>query len=87
MGLNRGKILSKAGKAIGWTERHLPRGVRSAAGLLCLIGGVLGFLPILGFWMIPLGAAFIALDVPPLRRRMHGWFERRGIDIGAPEVR
>lgn len=29
-----------------------------------MIGGVLGFLPILGFWMFPLGMAFIALDLP-----------------------
>jgi hypothetical protein len=36
------------------------------AGLL-MIGGVLGFLPILGFWMVPLGLALLALDLPFLR--------------------
>ena len=29
-----------------------------------MVGGVFGFLPILGFWMFPLGVAFVALDIP-----------------------
>jgi hypothetical protein len=41
-----------------------------------MVGGVFGFLPILGFWMIPLGAALIALDIPPLRRRLLAWLDR-----------
>ena len=31
-----------------------------------------GFLPVLGFWMIPLGLALLATDIPPMRR----WFIR-----------
>jgi hypothetical protein len=50
--------------------------VRSAFGVLLIGGGVFGFLPILGFWMIPLGAALIALDIPPLRRRLLAWLDR-----------
>jgi hypothetical protein len=38
-----------------------------------MIGGVFGFLPIVGFWMIPAGLALIALDIPPLRRRLLAW--------------
>jgi hypothetical protein len=38
-----------------------------------MVGGVLGFLPILGFWMFPLGVAFVALDVPLTRRRIQRW--------------
>jgi hypothetical protein len=30
-------------------------------------GGMVGFLPILGFWMVPLGLALLALDLPFLR--------------------
>jgi hypothetical protein len=41
-----------------------------------MIGGMAGFLPILGFWMIPVGLALIALDIPPLRRRLLLWVER-----------
>ncbi len=37
---------------------------------------MVGFLPILGFWMLPLGIAFIALDIPPLRRRLVMWVAR-----------
>jgi hypothetical protein len=32
-----------------------------------MVPGFLGFLPILGFWMVPLGLALIAIDVPFLR--------------------
>lgn len=58
----------------GWMARVLSR-VRApsaklvrlpVAGVL-MVGGVFGFLPILGFWMVPLGLALLALDVPPLR--------------------
>ena len=38
-----------------------------------MIGGVFGFLPVLGFWMFPLGIAFIALDLPFSQPRIHRW--------------
>lgn len=38
-----------------------------------MIGGVFGFLPVLGFWMFPLGIAFIALDLPFTQPRIHRW--------------
>jgi hypothetical protein len=41
-----------------------------------MTGGVFGFLPILGFWMFPLGIAFIALDIPPARRKLDEWIIR-----------
>jgi hypothetical protein len=59
-----------------WGNRHVPTGARSLLGVLLMVGGVFGFLPILGFWMLPLGVAFIALDVPPARRRLDGWMEK-----------
>jgi hypothetical protein len=64
-------------------ERHLPRlladwvahlrkpsasWVRVPLGVLLLVGGLLGFLPILGFWMAPLGLILLALDFALLRR-------------------
>ena len=42
--------------------------LRMGFGLVLVIGGVLGFLPVLGFWMLPLGLAILSIDVPPLRR-------------------
>ena len=54
---------------------RLPPGVRSVVGLSLMIGGVLGFLPVLGFWMFPAGVAILSLDVPPLRRRLDRWLK------------
>lgn len=54
--------------------------VRIPAGLLLIAGGIVGFLPILGFWMVPLGLALIALDVPFLREpiaRLIAWGEAK----------
>lgn len=41
--------------------------VRVPLAIVLMAGGVVGFLPILGFWMIPLGLALLALDIPFLR--------------------
>lgn len=51
-------------------KSRVPPGARSVLGLVLVAAGMLGFLPILGFWMIPLGLFFVALDVPALRRRI-----------------
>jgi hypothetical protein len=66
------KAKLKAGlrRAFRWGER-IPFGIRSVLGILLMVGGVFGFLPILGFWMLPLGAVLVCLDIPPLRRRLH----------------
>ena len=37
-------------------------------GIGLMVGGVLGFLPILGFWMIPLGLLVLAPDFRWARR-------------------
>lgn len=55
-------------KGVGWTKRHVPPGLRTLMGLLLIIAGIFGFLPVLGFWMIPLGAAVIMLDLKALYR-------------------
>lgn len=44
------------------------RPARITLGLLLLCGGIVGFLPIVGFWMIPLGLAVLSVDSPPIRR-------------------
>ena len=48
----------------------LPRNrvVRIGIGVLLVLGGLVGFLPILGFWMVPLGFIVLALDFPFIRR-------------------
>jgi hypothetical protein len=42
--------------------------LRIALGVILIVCGLLGFLPVLGFWMIPLGFAVLAIDFPPVRR-------------------
>ena len=54
--------------------------IRVPVGMLLIGGGAFGFLPLLGFWMLPLGLALLADDVPPLRAvrsRILDWIERR----------
>lgn len=48
----------------------LPRSVllRVPIGVLLVVGGLLGFLPILGFWMVPVGVAVLSVDIPAVRR-------------------
>lgn len=58
-------------------QRRIPPGLRTVTGLLFVLGGTFGFLPILGFWMIPVGLFLIALDFPPLRRRVMEWLRHR----------
>jgi hypothetical protein len=44
------------------------RSLRIALGVALVIGGMFGFLPILGFWMIPLGLLVLSIDFHPVRR-------------------
>ncbi len=58
---------------------HLPRSrlVRLAIGLLLILFGVLGFLPIVGYWMIPLGLLVLSVDLAIVRRwrrRLEVWW-------------
>ena len=56
------------------TDNHW---LRKVVGVLLVIGGIFGFLPVLGYWMLPLGLALLAVDWA-LARRAHrrlsvGW--------------
>jgi hypothetical protein len=53
-----------------------PKPVRILLGCLLMIGGVFGFLPLLGFWMLPLGVMVLAIDVPWIRRRWRRFLVR-----------
>ena len=57
--------------------------VRTALGLILILGGLVGFLPVVGFWMLPLGLLILSYDFPAvrrLRRRMEvslgRWYQR-----------
>ena len=57
------------------------RAGRVALGSGLIVGGIFGFLPVLGFWMIPLGLAFIALDIPWTRHRIHRWMYQLEVEL------
>ncbi len=61
---------------------YLPqsRSARIAVGVALIFCGILGFLPILGFWMIPLGFFVLSQDIPAVRRQRRKislWWGRR----------
>lgn len=54
--------------------------LRIGLGVLFVLGGVLGFLPIVGFWMIPVGLLILSADSALLRkqtRKLSVWWGRR----------
>lgn len=68
--------------AFGGHHVPLPRSkaLRIGLGAVLVLGGTIGFLPVLGFWMIPLGLLVLSIDLPAarrLRRRAIIWWERR----------
>jgi hypothetical protein len=76
--LKRGLPRSLA-RGLGWLRERRARRVRIPVGILLIVAGLLGFLPILGFWMVPLGLLLLAQDVPFLKRpagRVLVWFNR-----------
>jgi hypothetical protein len=53
---------------------------RSFLGTALIISGILGFLPVLGFWMIPLGIIVLSIDIAIIRRHRRKiivWWLRR----------
>ncbi len=60
------------------------RRVRLPVGVLMVLGGFAGFLPVLGFWMVPVGLVLLGEDIPAIRRptlrvlgAVQGWWDRR----------
>lgn len=65
-------IKARTKRALVWVRANVPPGLRLLLGLALIAGGVFGFLPVLGFWMIPLGVAVAALDILPIWRWIRG---------------
>jgi hypothetical protein len=58
--------------------------VRMGLGILLVLCGFVGFLPVLGFWMVPLGLLILSVDLPSVRRfrrrmevRCGRWMQKR----------
>ncbi len=61
---------------------HLPKSkpIRIGIGIALIAGGLLGFLPVVGFWMIPLGLLVLSIDLPIVRRwrrQLTVWWHRK----------
>ncbi|MCW1932060.1 tryptophan synthase subunit beta [Pararhodobacter zhoushanensis] len=50
--------------------------MRLPAAILLILGGFLGFLPVLGVWMLPVGLLLLAVDLPLLRPAVGGLMVR-----------
>ena len=65
-----------------FSYKKLPKNrvIRITLGVLFIIGGIFGWLPVLGFWMITIGLLFLSIDFAiarRLRRRIEVWWGRR----------
>jgi len=63
----------KLKRLLVWVRAKVPPGLRLLVGLVLIGFGLLGFLPVIGFWMLPLGIAVAALDV----KLLLAWLRRR----------
>jgi len=76
-GEGRRPHVSLAGRKIPIPRSRL---ARISTGSIFIVLGIFGFLPILGFWMVPVGLIILSYDVPAarrLRRRLEVWWHRR----------
>lgn len=65
---------------VRWLRKPGSGVVRVLLGIALVLGGLIGFLPILGFWMIPLGLLVLAIDLPFVRPpliKILDWVERK----------
>jgi len=73
-----------ARRSYAWLIRPQAKWLRLSSGFALIAGGVFGFLPILGIWMLPVGALLVGEDIPSVRRatlwvlgRMQRWWDAR----------
>ncbi len=74
------------GKRLSFGRYHMrlpaSRLGRVIVGCALIIGGIFGFLPVLGFWMVPLGLLVLSVDLPGVRRWRRSATVRMGRIIG-----
>lgn len=78
-------------RAVEWLRRPGAGWARIPLGVALILGGFVGFLPVLGFWMLPLGALLLSEDVPFLKKptlralgAVQQWWDRRRGRAGGP---
>lgn len=60
-----------AARAVRYLRRPESRWMRLPIAFILIPAGLMWFLPVLGFWMLPLGLLMVAVDIPILRRQVH----------------
>ena len=84
------KLPPRIVRFVRWVRQPSGRWLRWPLAVILMAGGVVGFLPVLGLWMLPLGLVLIAQDVPFLRRpmaRMVRWINDRWLrDRNSPRA-
>lgn len=57
-----------ARRSYTWLIRPEAKWLRLPLSFVLIAGGTFGFLPVLGFWMLPIGVLLLGEDIPPVRR-------------------
>jgi hypothetical protein len=57
----------RLGGALAWLTAPHRWLFRLPVAVFFILGGLVGFLPVVGFWMLPIGVLLIAVDLPVLR--------------------
>lgn len=73
------KLPERVRRMVQWLREPARFPVRLLAAILLILGGIFSILPVLGLWMLPLGLALLAQDVPALKVPMEKsarWIER-----------
>jgi len=78
--MSAGKTMRRKSQELLNRLRGWPKWVRLPIGILLVVGGLLGFLPVLGFWMVPLGLAVLAIDIP-VAAKAYRWLRRQAIRL------
>lgn len=77
------QLPERAGRILHWLRQPWMLLARIAVSILLIVGGLFAFLPVLGFWMLPLGLMIIAQDLPFLQKPLVWllqWAERKWAD-------
>ncbi|WP_147047633.1 hypothetical protein [Methylobacterium gnaphalii] len=61
------KLPPRGQRILAWLRDPSRFWIRIFASLLLILGGTFSILPVLGLWMLPLGLALLAQDVPGLK--------------------
>jgi hypothetical protein len=62
------KLSPRTRRRLDWLRSPKRWWLRIPIALLLMLGGVFSFLPILGLWMLPVGALLLSQDIPWLKR-------------------